>query len=80
MAGWIKIPLGKEVGLCPVPKRLYVRWGTQLPSSKGSRAPNFRPMSIVARQMRGSMALDMKVGLGAGHILLDGAQLPLPRK
>jgi len=41
MAGWIKIPLGKEVGLCPVPKRLCVRWGTQLPSSKREQSPQF---------------------------------------
>ena len=25
------------------------------------------------------MALDMEVGLGAGHIVLDGDQLPLPK-
>jgi len=40
MAGWIKMSLGREVGLGPSDIVLH---GTQLPSPKGGRAPNFRP-------------------------------------
>jgi len=43
-AGWIKIPLGTEVGLGP---RDCVRWG--LSSPQRGTAPNFQPMSIVAK-------------------------------
>ena len=45
MAGWIKMPLGTEVGQ---PRRLCVRWGPSSPQ-KGVTAPNFRPMSIMAK-------------------------------
>jgi len=37
MAGWINMPLGREVGLGP-PKRHCVRWGPA-PPQKGGRAP-----------------------------------------
>ena len=49
---------------------------TQLPSSKRGRSPlpNFRPMSIVAKR---KMALGMEVGLGPGHIVLNGDPVPL---
>ena len=81
MAGWIKMPLGREVSLshsdivldgCPAP-----------PSPKGGRTPNFRSMSIVAKQLEPGwikIALGMEVGLGPGHIVLDGDLAPLPKK
>ena len=59
--------------------------GTQLPfPKKGAEPPSFWPMS---RQMAGwiKMALGVEVGLGPGHIVLDGdrappPQLPVPQK
>ena len=55
MAGWIKMPLGREVGLStidivldgdplPLPKKGAERW----------LRPNFRPMSILATRLDGS--------------------------
>jgi len=44
-AGWIKMPLGREVGLGPGDT---VRWGPSSPL-KGVQPSNFRPMSIVAK-------------------------------
>jgi len=46
--------------------------GTQLPP-KGT-APNFRPMSVVAKRVDGifKMPLGTEVGLGPGDIVLDG--------
>jgi len=43
MAGCIKMPLGMEVGLGPSDNVL-----------DGDTAPNFRPMSIVAKRLDGS--------------------------
>jgi len=50
MAGWIKIPLGREVGLSP--SDIVLDWDPAF-SPKGGRAPNFRPMSIVAKGLDG---------------------------
>ena len=47
MAGWIKIPLGMEVGLSPGDFVLDANPAS--PSLKGHSAPNFRPMSVVAK-------------------------------
>jgi len=44
--GWIKMPLGMEVGLCPSD---IVLDGDPAPPKRGT-TPNFRPMSIVAKQ------------------------------
>ena len=52
MAGWIKMPLGMEVGLGPGD---FVLDGDPAPPhQKGGGAPNFRPMSIVTKQLDGS--------------------------
>ena len=46
-------------------------------SPKGSQPPNFHPMSVVAKRLDGSrMPLRTKVGLGPGHIVLDGDPTP----
>jgi len=46
-AGWIKMPLGTEVGLGPGD---IVTWGPISSPKRGTAAlPNFRPMSIVAK-------------------------------
>ena len=51
--GWIKVPLGAEVGLGP---RNNVSDGDAAPPRKGAQQilPTFRPMSIVAKQLDGS--------------------------
>ena len=45
-AGWIKIPLGKKVGLGP--GRIMIHGDDPAPpSQKGEQHPNFRPLYIV---------------------------------
>ena len=54
MAGWIKMPLGMEIGLGPVD---FVLDGQPVhPPQKGGGAPlpNFRPISIVAKRLDAS--------------------------
>ena len=52
MAGWIKVPLAMELGLSPGD---FVLDGDPAPFlQKGGRAPNFWPMSIVAKRLDGS--------------------------
>jgi len=53
-AGWIKIPLGMEVGLGPGD---IVLDGDPAPPEKGGTAPNFRPMSIVAKRRPSQLLL-----------------------
>ena len=51
-AAWIKMPLGTEVGL---DLRDSARCGSSYPRKKGTPTPpNFRPTSIVAKQLYGS--------------------------
>jgi len=45
-AKWTKMPLGTKVGLCPGHIVLH---GDPAPP-KGAQSPNFRPMSIMAKQ------------------------------
>jgi len=47
-AGWIKMALGMEVYLGP---GHIVFMGTQLPLPQRSIAPNFRPISVVAKRL-----------------------------
>jgi len=57
--------------------------GIQLPSPNRDRAPNFRPISIVAKRLHASkMPLGMEVGLSPGHIVLDRdpSSSPPPKK
>jgi len=51
--GWIKVKLGIQVGLGPGHIVLDGELGTQLPSPRGT-APNFRPISVVAKWLDGS--------------------------
>ena len=51
MAAWIKMPLDMEVGLSPGD---FVLDRDPAPSPKRGGAPNFRPMSIVAKRLDGS--------------------------
>jgi len=51
MAGWIQMPLRMEVGLCP--GRIVLDGGpARPPRERGTAAPSFRPMSIVATVAR----------------------------
>jgi len=52
MAGWIKMPLGMEVGLGP--GDFVLHGDPASPSQKGDGAPNFRHISIVAKRLDGS--------------------------
>ena len=63
MAGWIKMPLGMEVGLGPGD---FVLDGYPAPPHK------FRPMLWPNGWMDGYMPLATKVGLGLGRIALHG--------
>jgi len=48
---WIKVKPDMEVGLGP---GHIVLDGTQLSPPKGAQSPNFRPMTLVAKQLDGS--------------------------
>jgi len=48
-AGWIKMPLGTEVGL--VPGRIVLDGDTAPPRKGAQQLPTFRPMSIVAKRL-----------------------------
>ena len=52
--GCIKMPLGMEVGLSPGDFVLDGKLGTQPLSPKSGRAPNLRPIPIVAKRLDGS--------------------------
>jgi len=82
MAGWIKMPLGMEVGLGP---GFCVRWGPHSPSTKRWRSPP-RYFSVhvhcICGQSAGYIktALGTEVGLDPGHIVLGWDPAPLPKK
>jgi len=79
MAGWIKMPLGMEVGLSTGD---FVLDGDQaLPSPKRGWSPQFSA-HVYCGQTAGwiKMALGMEVGLGPCHIVHDGDPAPLPKK
>ena len=67
----------------PQPRRLCVRWGPSSPApQRGAEPlPQFSAHVHVG-QTAGciKMALVMEVGLGTGHIVLDGDPAPLPKK
>ena len=63
----------------PQPRRLCVRWGPSSPSQKGGGAPSpiFGPCLLWPNGCIDKMALGVEVGLGPGHIVLDGDPAPL---
>jgi len=71
MAGWIKMPLGMEVGLVPSE---FVLDGHPAPSSTKKGAEPQLSAHVYCGQMAGwiKMAHGMKVGLSPDHIVLDG--------
>jgi len=78
MAGWIKMPLGMEVGLGPGDFLLVGDPGP--PFQKGSEPPHFA--HVYCGQSAGyiKMPLGMEVGLSPGDFVLDGDLAPLPRR
>jgi len=83
IAGWIKMPLGMEVGLGPGD---FVLDGDPAPHSakKGAEihpSPNFQPMSILAKRLDESRwHLAWRWAIGPGQIVLDEDPAPLPKK
>jgi len=74
MAGWIKIPLGMEVGLGP---GHIVLDGTQLPlPKKGAEPPIFGPFLLWPNGCIYQDIIGTEVGLSLGDIVLDGDSAP----
>jgi len=83
MAGWIKMPLGREVDLGP--SDIVLDGDLAPPPQKGGRAaesPKFLA-HVYCGQTVGwiKVPLGMEVGLSTGHIALDGdPALPSPKR
>jgi len=77
--GRIKMKLCMQVGLGP---GHIVLDGTKLPSPKRGGAPNFRPISVVAKWLHGSRCQLVRRyrPRGPGDFVLDGDPAPLPQK
>jgi len=77
-AGCIKMPLSMEVGLSPGD---FVLDGDPAPPQKGGEAPNFRPISIVAKRLDGSRwHLAWRWALIQATLYWMETQLPFPKK
>ena len=65
----------------PLPKRHCVRWGPSSPPKKRGKDPQFSAHGYCG-QTTGwiKLALGTGVGLGPGHIVLDGDPAPPPQK
>jgi len=76
MAGWIKMPLDRNIDLIPGDIMLD---GNPAPPQR-STAPPFSAY-VCCGQTAGwiKMPLGTEVGLGPGHIVLDGDSAPLER-
>jgi len=75
--GWIKRPLGTEVGLGP--GDIALDGDTAPPTERGTAAPHFSAhvyCGQTAEWIR--MPLGTEVGLGPGHIVLDVDQAEAP--
>jgi len=78
MARWIKITLGRKVGL---DRSDIVIDGTQLPLPKRDRTLQFSAHVYCGQTAAWiKMKLGTEVGLGPGHIVLDGDPAPPPPK
>ena len=80
VAGWIKMPLGMEVGLGS--GDFVLNEDPAPPPQKGGRVPPQFSEHIYCGQTAGwiKMALSTEVGLSPGHIVLDGDPAPLPKR
>jgi len=80
MAGWIKMALGREVGLGPID---IVLDGDPAPlPQKGAESPIFGPCLLWPDGWMDQfkMPLVVEVGLGPGHNVLDGDPAPHPQR
>jgi len=79
MAGWIKMPLGREVGLSP--SDIVLAGDPAPPSPKWELSPQFFGR-VYCGQTAGwiNMPLGMEIGLGPGHIVLDGDPAVPPQR
>jgi len=76
MAGWIKMSLGVEVGLCP---GHIVLDGDPAPPEKGHSPPQFSAHVYCGQTaMSTRIPLGMELGLSLGEIVLDGDPTPHP--
>jgi len=75
--GWIRIRLGKEVGLGPGDIVLDGRWGPSAPHCKRRSSPHFSA-HVHCGQTAGWIRIPLvkEVGLGPGDIVLDGDPAP----
>jgi len=71
MAGWIKMPLGREVGLAP--SDIVLHGDPASRTQERGQSPRFSA-HVYCGQTAGwiKMPLGMEVGLGPGHIVLHG--------
>jgi len=78
MAGWIKMPLGRAVGLS---QSDIVRWGPSSPSPTRRRSPQFSTHAYCG-QTAGWMKIPLgtEVDLSPGHIVLNWVPAPSPQK
>jgi len=77
-AGWIKMPLGTEVGLGP--DDIVLDWDPAPPPQKGGRPPR-EPQIFGPRYWAGwiKMVVSIDVGLSPGDFVLDGDSAPSPK-
>ena len=78
MAPWIKMPLGRKIGLYP--SNIVLDGNPAPPPQKGDTAPIFGPCLLCPNGWMDQHALGVEVGHGPGHIVLDGNLLPFPEK
>ena len=77
-AGWIKIPLGREVGLSPGD---FVLDGDPAPpTQKGAGAPKFSACLLRPTGGWMKLVLGMEVGLSLGDFVLDGDTVLFPKR
>jgi len=73
MAGWIKVPLGTQIGLGP---GNFVLDGDPTPPQKKEAEPPQFSARVYCGQTPGW--IKMPPGMEVGHIVLDGDPAPLP--
>jgi len=81
MAGWIKMPLGREVGLDP--SEIVLDTTQLLLPKRGGRAPPQFLAHFCCGQTTGWIKMTLgalEVGLSPGYIVLDGDLTPPPKK
>jgi len=78
-AGWMKMPLGMELGLGP--GHIVLDWDPATLLRKGRTAPNFQTMSVVAKRLDGSRChLVLKWASAMPPCVRGGPSPPPPAK